>query len=35
MRQSGVRSIRQYTENHYGDSNQGAQGSEAGSERKA
>lgn len=26
---------RQYTENHYGDSNQGAQGSEAWSERKA
>lgn len=26
---------RQYTENHYGDRNQGALGSESGSERKA
>lgn len=30
-----VETSRQYIENHYGDSNQGAQGSEAGSERKA
>lgn len=31
----GAETSRQYTENHYGDSNQGAQGSEAWSERKA
>ena len=31
----GAETSRQYTENHYGDSNQGAQGTEAWSERKA